>query len=133
MGSVLQLRWPTPPSFGEGVSLLFVQAVVGVAPLSALLLAAIASDVSYVRDTFSLTCARPEAVEGSFVVETDGVAVAGFGTGGNDTVVSVSTWAVDHAHNDTAGTGSKLLADLQAISVTVANGVGAAETEPNTM
>jgi hypothetical protein len=61
MGSVLQLRWPTPPSFGEGVSLLFVQAVVGVAPLSALLLAAIASDVSYVRDTPRLLQVRPAA------------------------------------------------------------------------
>lgn len=49
MPAVLNLRWPVVPSFGEGFSKVFVGSVVGVAPLCALLLAAIAVGVPQLR------------------------------------------------------------------------------------
>lgn len=47
MGSVLHFRWPTVPTFGEAALQLLVGAVVGVAPLSALLLVAVACELPY--------------------------------------------------------------------------------------
>lgn len=47
MGSVLHFRWPTVPTFGGAALQLLVGAVVGVAPLSALLLVAVAFELPY--------------------------------------------------------------------------------------
>lgn len=45
--SVLQIHWPTAPTFGGAAMQLFVGAVVGVAPLSAMFLLAVVCDLSY--------------------------------------------------------------------------------------
>lgn len=47
MGSVLHFRWHTLPTFGGAALQLLVGAVVGVAPLSALLLIAVACELPY--------------------------------------------------------------------------------------